>query len=47
MTGFEFFFTFHGRVMGLAVAELLRGLSRTIHARVRMGLRPLLLAVSA
>lgn len=45
MSGFEFFFTFYGLVMGLAVAELLGGLSRTIHARVRMGLLPLLLAV--
>lgn len=45
MSGFEFFFTFYGLVMGLAVAELLGGLSRTIHARVRIGLLPLLLAV--
>lgn len=45
MSGFEFFFTFYGLVLGLAVAELLGGLSRVIHERVRPGLLTTLLAL--
>lgn len=43
MSPFEFFFTFYGLILGLSVAELLAGLSRTLQARVRISLLPALL----
>ena len=43
MSPFEFFFTFYGLILGLSVAELLAGLTRTLQAKVRVGLLPALL----
>lgn len=45
MTPFEFFFTFYGLILGMAVAELLAGLARTLQAGLRVSLLPALLVV--
>lgn len=45
MSPFEFFFTFYGLILGLAVAELLAGFARTLQAGGKVGLLPGLLAV--
>ncbi len=38
MSAFEFFFSFYGLILGLAVVEVLTGFSRAMRARTRIRL---------